>query len=67
MKDAGSLRNVIAEASLIVSHARTSTHAADLIEHENKIQEVKMIRSIWNIPKEKLDQLDNGHSKAVSP
>ena len=58
MKNAWSLRKVIANASLIVSHPRTSTHAADPIEHENKIQEVKMIRSILNIPKEKLDQLE---------
>ena len=66
-KDAGSLRKVIAKASSIVSHARKSTRAADLLEHENRLQtanvtrwnsEVKIIRSMLNIPKEKLDQLD---------
>jgi len=51
----------------IVSHARKFTHAAGLLEHDNRLlaanvtwwnSEVKMVRSVLNIPNEKLDRLD---------
>jgi len=67
MNDAGTLRKVIARASSIVTHVRKSTHATDLLENDKRLQaanktrwnsEVKMLKSVLNIPKEKLDQLD---------
>ena len=67
MKEIGSLQRVISKSSNIVSHVRKSIHASELLENFKKLQafnvthwnsEVKMTRSVLNIPSDKLDQLD---------
>ena len=67
MKDIGSLHKVINKASSIVSHIKKSIHASEFLEDLKRVQasnvtrwnsEVKMIRSVLNIPADKLDQLD---------
>ena len=67
MKDIGSLHKVINKASSIVSHIKKSIHASEFLEDFKRVQasnvtrwnsEVKMIRSVLNIPADKLDQLD---------
>ncbi|XP_041371558.1 zinc finger BED domain-containing protein 4-like [Gigantopelta aegis] len=67
IKETGSLRKVIAKASAIVSQTRKYTQLSGFLEKDNKLHaaivsrwssQVKMIRSVLNIPKDKLDQCD---------
>ena len=72
MKDIGSsLQKVIANASNIVTHIKKSVHASEFLEDFKRVQasnvtcwnsEVKIIRSVLNIPADKLDQLDTQKS-----
>jgi hypothetical protein len=61
------LTRVMAKAAKIVSFARRSTHATDLLEGEKRLQQANttrwnsqliMIRSVLNIPHDKLNALD---------
>lgn len=67
MKEIGSLRSLVSKVSALVSHIRKSTHATDLLMDQRRVQaanatrwnsEVKMIRSVLQIPQDKLDQLE---------
>ena len=44
LKEAGPLRKIITKASNIVSHIKKSTHAADLLEGDKKVQTVTPTR-----------------------
>lgn len=61
------LKNIIAKASNIVTHARKSVHATDILEGEKRFQaynatrwnsQLRMIRSVLGAPEEKLKQID---------
>ena len=68
LKDASPyLKNVIAKASIIVSHVRKSIHASDILEGEKRLQaanatrwnsQLRMIRSVLAALEDKLKQLD---------
>ena len=67
MKEIGSLHTLMSKVSALVSHICKSTHATDLLRDHRRVQtanatrwnsEVKMIRSVLQIPQDKLDQLD---------
>lgn len=67
MKEIGSLHTLMSKVSSLVSHIRKSTHATDLLRDHRRVQaanatrwnsEIKMIRSVLQIPQDKLDQLD---------
>lgn len=64
------LRNVIEKAAKIVKHTRHSLHATDILEGEKRLQaanetrwnsQIVMIRSVLNVPEEKLNKLDTVH------
>ena len=66
LKDAQQITKVLGKASNIVSHVRRSAHATDLLDGEKKLQaanathwnsQVKMVRSILNMPADKLSTL----------
>ena len=61
------MKNVIAKASNIVNHVRKSIHASELVDGEKRLQtatatrwnsQLTMIRSVLNIPDEKMEKLD---------
>ena len=65
-KEAHGIRKVLSKASSIVSHVRTSIHSSEFLETEKRLQaanttrwnsQLTMIRSLMNIPLEKLSYL----------
>lgn len=69
MKEIGFLRPLVSKVSALVSHIRKSTHTTDHLQEHQRVHtanttrwncEVKMIRSVLQIPPDKLDQLDLG-------
>lgn len=61
------LKVSLGRVSSIVSHVRRSTHATDILEGENRLQasnatrwnsQLIMVKSLLNVPAEKLDKLD---------
>ncbi|KAG7167221.1 hypothetical protein Hamer_G017131 [Homarus americanus] len=65
--DTGTLRKAIAKASYIAAHMKRSTHTADPLDGENRVQtatparwnsEVKTLHSLLAASSEKLDLLD---------
>ena len=71
LKDANShLKTIITKASTLVRFVRHSIHATEILEEEKRLQNANatrwnsqliMIRSILNIPEEKLNKLDTVH------
>lgn len=69
-KQVGSIGKVVSKASAIVSHAKKSIHATEVLETERALQaarvtrwnsQLSMIRSILRIPEDKLDSLNTFH------
>ena len=67
LKEAGPLQSVIAKASKLVSHVRKSHNTTELFESFRKLQpanatrwnsQLKMLRSIMQIPQDLLNQID---------
>ena len=72
MKECGHLSKIISKASTIVAHVRRSEHATEFLENFNRLQcadttrwntELKMIRSVLNIPIAILNELDTSHKR----
>ena len=66
-KQAASINKALNKASSIVSHVRKSIHSSEILESEKRLKaangtrwnsQLKMIRSVLRIPKEKLESLD---------
>ena len=69
-KEAGNITKVLSKVSTIVSYAKRSTTAADLLECEKKLKtanttrwnsQLQMIRSVLRIPAQTLNALDTTH------
>ena len=69
LKDAGNnLKTIIAKTSTVVRYVRQSLLGTEILEGEKRLQtanatrwnsQLIMIRSIFNIPEEKLNKLDS--------
>lgn len=66
-KQASSINKVLSKASGIVSHVKKSIHSSEILESEKRLKaanvtrwnsQLTMIRSILNIPEEKLESLN---------
>ena len=69
-QQAGTINKVLVKASAVVSHVRKSMHATEMLENYKRLQtanatqwnlQLAMVRSILNIPDEKLRSLDTQH------
>ena len=69
-QQAGTINKVLAKASAVVSHVRKYIHATEMLENYKCLQtanatrwnsQLAMVRSILNIPDEKLRSLDTQH------
>ena len=69
-QQAGTINKVLVKASAVVSHVRKSIHATEMLENYKRLQtanatqwnlQLAIVRSILNIPDEKLRSLDTQH------